>query len=139
LLARLKEERTWVVTQGRKGILTDNDMAEQLEMISTQQRGVRRELTEARRAMEAGKDLLSMIDQLAAFLEEYEGELRELAKVSVNDMSLGQRKTVQKWFDAVVERVDIVNPETKELRIETNPFGILKVVSSQSNTIRSSE
>jgi hypothetical protein len=137
LLARLKEERTWVITQGRKGVLSDDDMAEQLAMVKDQQRDARRELADARRAMEAGKGLLSMVDQLAVFLEEYEGELQTLAETSLKDMTKEQRKAVQKWFDAVVERVELVDPETRELRIETNPFGILTVVSSQS-TLRSS-
>jgi site-specific DNA recombinase len=134
-LAKLKEERRWVITQGRKEVLTEDDMAEQLAMIKWEERDGRRKLAEARQAASASADLLGMVNELASFLQEYEGELRELAATPVHDMSLKQRKKVQKWFDAVVERVDLEN-EGGDLRIQTDVFGLLRTVTNRSTTTR---
>jgi len=128
VLARLKEERQWVVTQGRKGILTDTDMAEQLAVLGQEEKDARRELAEAQTAANAGAGLLAMVNELAEFLKGYEGELTKLAATPLKDMTLDQRKMIQKWFDAVVVRVDAIG-EGDSLRMETDPFGLLTVTS----------
>jgi DNA invertase Pin-like site-specific DNA recombinase len=133
-LARLKEERKWVILQGRKGTLTDSDMAEQLAVLTDEERTARRELGEAKQAANAGADLLGMVNELAKFLTDYEGELRELVSTPVKEMSIEQRKKVQRWFDAVVVRVDMEGDENN-LRIQTDAFGLLRTVGNQSKRI----
>ena len=135
LLARLKEERQWVITQGRKGVLTDDDMAEQLVVVTQEERDARRKLADAKRAANAGAGLLQMVNELADFLRSYEGELMELASIPLKDMSLEQRKIVQRWFDAVVVRVDLEG-EGDDLRISTDAFGLLRTMTNKSTMTR---
>jgi hypothetical protein len=74
-----------------------------------------------------------MVNGLVSFLKGYEGEPQELAATRVHDMSLKQRRKVQKWFNAVVERVGLEN-EGDDLRIETDVFGLLRTVTNRSNS-----
>ena len=123
-----------MILQGRKGTLTDSDMAEQLAVLTDEERTARRELGEAKQAANAGADLLGMVNELAKFLTDYEGELRELVSTPVKEMSIEQRKKVQRWFDAVVVRVDMEGEEDN-LRIQTDAFGLLRTVGNQSKRI----
>lgn len=100
-----------------------------------QRRDARHELAETRQAASVSADLLGMVNELASFLQEYEGELQELTATPVYDMSLKQSKKVQKWFDAVVERVDLEN-EGADQRIQTDVFGLPRKVTNQSTTTR---
>lgn len=86
-------------------------------------------------AANASDSLLGMVNELANFLQEYEGELRTLADISLKEMNLGQRKVLQRWFDAVVTHVDLER-EGDELSIQTDAFGVLPIVSTESTMIR---
>ena len=130
-LAQLKEQRLWVVTQARKSVLTEEDMGEQLAMLTEEEREARRELREAQRAAAAGDDLLAMIQELGASVVQYEDQLRQLAAKRVKELSIEERRQVQRWFDAVVIRADLLG-EGDDLRVESDAFGILKVMSNQS-------
>lgn len=123
-IAKLQEERQWIITQGRKRILSDKDVESQLAMIGDEEREAHLELSDVKRALNANDGLLQMVDELAGFLKKYEGELIELAAVKIKDMELEQRRKVQRWFDAVVVRVDLC--EGDEITIQTDFFGLLR-------------
>ncbi len=134
-LARLKEERLWTITQGRKSIIAQDEMETQLALLNQEELEARRELADARQAANASAGLLGMVNELAGFLREYEGELIELAAIPLKKMDLEQRRKVQRWFDAVVIRVDLEG-EGDDLRIQTDPFGLQRTVTNQSKLSR---
>jgi hypothetical protein len=109
-------------------------MSEQMGMINQEEIEVRKNLSEARQALQAGKDLLSMVNELAAFLQEFEGELIELSNIKLHDMANEQRKKVQRWLDAVVVRVDLREGDAVE--IQTDVFGLLRAMSIWSTSSR---
>ncbi len=133
-LADLKDQRLWVVTQGRKGTLTDDDMAEQLAMLTEEERGARMELRETQRAAAAGDDLLAMIHELGESVVQCEDQLKAMAGRPIKDMSQEERQLVQRWIDATVMRVDLLG-EGDDLRVKSDAFGVLKVMSNQSTPI----
>jgi hypothetical protein len=135
-LERLAEERQWVIIQGRKGVLTQSDMEAQLGLLSGEERDTRRELTDTRQTVTASAGLFAMMTELAGFLRDNQGELIELAAVPLREMSLEQLKAAQRWVDAVVERVDLVG-DGSDLKLQTNPFGLLHTVFSKSTPVNS--
>ena len=131
----LDEQRRWVIVQGRKHVLTDKDMAEQLALIEREAADIRRDLAAARQALKASTDLRAMVAELTTFLETYQGELIELGGVPIHDMTPEQKAKVRRWFDAVVVRVDL-GEDGNSLKVQTDPFGALRVVTDWSSLSR---
>jgi len=114
-LEKLNDERQWVITQARKGTITDSDMEYQLGSLAAQEKLIIAEL--------ADKSLLvgNRSEKLLDFVEQYRQRLREGLNwlqeeprnlKEADKQFLAKRKIV----DAIVKRVNVF--ENKSIEVE---------------------
>ncbi len=110
-LENIITERQWVITQARKGRITEDDLDSQLAALSIQESGLKRELTSCQQTIDL-KAIEGWEGKVAEYLSDLKAGLEWLnASPQDDEEALRQLEEKQRTVRTLIERVNIVDKE----------------------------
>lgn len=114
-LETILTERQWVITQARKGRISDDDMDTQLAALSVQEAGIKRELASCQQTIDL-KAIEGWEEKVGEYLADLRAGLEWLTVPPQNDEEALKQYEERRWVvQILVERVNI--SKDRELKV----------------------